>query len=149
MKIVGIYSFNNGKETIDQKYPHLLKEVERVLKRVSAKKAKTKESREKTMPGKILYNPKALNVAFKSEFAKYNWQNQRVPCEYPTQYYSPTYKPTKLNRGAFREMDFINFNKLGFIEAGIEIVPIKKFADQMSIGVSSFTPLLKLQFSPF
>lgn len=149
MKIVGIYSFNNGKETIDQKYPHLLKEVERVLKRVSAKKARTKESREKTMPGKILYNPKALNVAFKSEFAKYNWQNQRVPCEYPTQYYSPTYKPTKLNRGAFREMDFINFNKLGFIEAGIEIVPIKKFADQMSIGVSSFTPLLKLQFSPF
>lgn len=30
------------------------------------------------------------------------------------------------------------FNKLGFIDAGIEIVPIKKFADQMSTGVSYF-----------
>jgi predicted transcriptional regulator len=33
MKIVGVYSFNNGKETIDRKYPHLFKEVEKVIKR--------------------------------------------------------------------------------------------------------------------
>lgn len=163
MKIVGVYSFNKGKETIDRKFPHLLKEVEKVVKQISAKKAKTKESREKTMPGKILYNPKALNKAFKEEFAKFGWKNRRVPCEYPTQYYSLTYKPSKLNKGAFREMDFIKeklgievqfgkyasmvynvcakmtiFNKLGFIDAGIEIVPIKKFADHMSTGVSYF-----------
>lgn len=163
MKIVGVYSFNKGKETINQKYPHLLKEVEQVVRRVNARKAKTKKSREKTMPGKMLFNPKALNGAFKNEFAKFDWQDQRVPCEYPTRYYSPTYKPTKLNKGAFREMDFIKeklgievqfgkyafmvynvcakmtiFNKLGFIDAGIEIVPIKKFADQMSTGVSYF-----------
>jgi len=163
MKIVGVYSFNNGKETIDRKYPHLLKEVEKVINRVSAKKAKTKESREKTMPGRILYNPKALNKAFKIQFDRFGWQNRRVPCEYPTQYYCPTYKPAKLDKGAFREMDFIKeklgievqfgkyafmvynvcakmtiFNRLGFIDAGIEIVPIKKFADQMSTGVSYF-----------
>lgn len=64
MKIVGIYSFNKGKETIDQKYPHLRKEVEKVVKRVSAKKAKTKESREKTMPGKILYKPQGSQQGF-------------------------------------------------------------------------------------
>jgi hypothetical protein len=147
------------KKTIDRKYHHLLKEVEKVIERVSAKKVKTKKSREKTMRGKILYNPKALNKAFKDEFAKFNWQNRRLSIEYPTQYYSPTYKPAKLNKGAFREMDFIKeklgievqfgkyafmvynvcakmtiFNKLGFIDAGIEIVPIKKFADQMSTG---------------
>lgn len=163
MKIVGVYSFNNGKETVEQKYTHLLKEVEQVISRVNAQKAKTKKSREKTMPGKILFNPKALNKAFKNEFAKFGWQNRRVPCDYPTQYYSPTYKPNKLNKGAFREMDFIKeklgievqfgkyafmvynvcakmtiFNKLGFIDAGIELVPIKKFADQMSTGVSYF-----------
>ncbi|HEY4611351.1 MAG TPA: BglII/BstYI family type II restriction endonuclease [Bacteroidota bacterium] len=163
MNIVGIYSFNNGKETIDKRYPHLFNEVEKVIARVSASKAKTKKSREKTMRGKILYNPKALNKKFKQEFTAYGWQNQRVPCEYPTQYYSASYKPTKLNKGAFREMDFIKeslgievqfgkyafmvynvcakmtiFNKLGFINAGIEIVPIKKFADQMSTGVSYF-----------
>ncbi|MBM4177010.1 MAG: restriction endonuclease [Ignavibacteria bacterium] len=163
MKIVGIYSFNNGQETIDRKYPHLLKEVIQVISKVSAQKAKTKKSEEKTMPGKMLYNPKALNKAFKYEFDKFKWKDQRVPCEYPTQFYSPDYKPAKLNKGAFREMDFIKeklgievqfgkyafmvynvcakmtiFNKLGFIDAGIEIVPIKKFADQMSTGVSYF-----------
>ena len=30
------------------------------------------------------------------------------------------------------------FNKMGFINAGIEIVPIKRFADEMSTGVSYF-----------
>ncbi len=163
MKIVGIYSFNGGRETVCKKYPHLLKEVELVIKRVSAKRAKTKESLEKIMPGKMLYNPKALNESFKREFSKFDWQNQRIVCDYPTQYYRATYKPSKLNKGAFREMDFIKeklgievqfgkyafmvynvcakmtiFNKFGFIDSGIEIVPIKKFADQMSTGVSYF-----------
>lgn len=30
------------------------------------------------------------------------------------------------------------FNKLGYIDAGVEIVPIKQFADHMSTGVSYF-----------
>jgi len=163
MKIVGIYSFNNGKETIEKKYPHLLKEVKQVIKKVNAQKAKTKLSREKTMPGKMLFNPKVLNKTFKDEFSKFNWKNQRVVCEYPMEFYLPAYKPAKLNKGAFREMDFIKeklgievqfgkyafmvynvcakmtiFNNFGYIDSGIEIVPIKKFADQMSTGVSYF-----------
>ncbi|MBU2445626.1 MAG: restriction endonuclease [Bacteroidetes bacterium] len=163
MKIVGIYSFKNGKEIIDKKYPQLLKEVEIVIGKISAKKAKTKKSKEKTMPGKMLFNPKALNKSFKNEFTKFGWQDHRVPCEYPTQYYTQGFNPPKLNKGAFREMDFIKeklgievqfgkyafmvynvcakmtiFNKLGYIDTGIEIVPIKKFADQMSTGVSYF-----------
>ena len=30
------------------------------------------------------------------------------------------------------------FHRMGFIDAGIEVVPIKSFADQMSTGVSYF-----------
>ena len=30
------------------------------------------------------------------------------------------------------------FNKRGFINSGVEIVPIKQFADEMSTGVSYF-----------
>ena len=30
------------------------------------------------------------------------------------------------------------FKNLGFIDAGVEIVPVKRFADQMSTGVSYF-----------
>ena len=32
----------------------------------------------------------------------------------------------------------IIFNKMGFIDSGIEIVPMKQFADDMSTGVSYF-----------
>jgi hypothetical protein len=34
------------------------------------------------------------------------------------------------------------FSKLGHIDSGIEIVPIKRFADQMSTGVSYFEQFL-------
>ena len=30
------------------------------------------------------------------------------------------------------------FNKMGVIDTGIEIVPVKRFADEMSTGVSYF-----------
>jgi len=163
MKIVGIYSFNGGKEYIEKKYPSLLREVRSVIKKVDAPLAKTKKSLEKTMPGKMLYNPKALNAAFKVEFSKYSWQKQKVACEYSNAYCLGKYKSDSQSWGAFREMDFLKnklgvevqfgkyafmvynvcakmtiFNKLKFIDAGIEIVPIKEFADQMSTGVSYF-----------
>jgi hypothetical protein len=163
MKILGIYSFNRGNEVIKQKYPDLLDEVNEVIKRVNASKCKIKKSQEKTMPGQILYSPVALNEAFKREFTKLSWQSKRVACEYPTQYYIPGFTPPKLNKGAFREIDFIKrklgievqfgkyafmvynvcakmtiFKKLGFIDEGIEIVPVKSFVDYMSSGVSYF-----------
>jgi len=163
MRIVGIYSFNQGKEIIEKKYSALLKEVKGIISQVEAKRFKTKKSKEKTMRGKILYSPIALNKSFQKKFMKLGWKNQRVLCDYPTQYYTPDYKPSRLGKGAFREMDFIKgrlgievqfgkyafmvynvcakmtiFHKLGYIDAGIEIVPVKKFADQMSTGVSYF-----------
>ena len=163
MRIVGIFSFNNGKETVHKEYGNLLREVETAISRVNAQKAKTKESREKTMRGRMLFDPKALNKAFKAEFGNLGWRSIRVRCDYPTQYYTSDYKPADLNKGAFREMDFIKdnlgievqfgkyafmvynvcakmtiFNKLGYIKAGVEIVPVKQFAEEMSSGVSYF-----------
>lgn len=148
---------------IQQKYRPILNKVEHIIDQVVSGKYKTKKSREKTMNGRKLYSPKRLNAAFKKHFTKLDWNNHRVPCQYPTQYYVSSYTPSKLNKGAFREMDFVKeklgievqfgkyafmvynvcakmtiFNKLGFIDAGIEIVPIKQFADQMSTGVSYF-----------
>lgn len=163
MRIVGIYSFNKGREVIEHNYSGLLNEVKLAIESVDSRNHKTKKSREKTMPGRRLFSPKRLNAAFKKHFHKLGWQNQRVPCEYSSKFYTDTYAASKLNKGAFREMDFIKgklgievqfgkyafmvynvcakmtiFNKLGFIDAGVEIVPIKKFADQMSTGVSYF-----------
>ena len=163
MNIAGLFSFKGGKDVINAKYPHLLKEVKQAIAGVDANKHRTKSSKEKTMPGRMLYSPRSLNKSFKEEFGKFEWKTVRVKCEYPTEYYASEYDPEPISKGAFREMDFVKeklgvevqfgkyafmvynvsakmtiFHRLGFIDVGIEIVPIKEFAEQMSTGVSYF-----------
>ena len=65
MKIAGIYSFNDGREIIEEQFVTELRDVEQVIATVDSEKHKTKTSREKTMPGRKLYSPRALNKAFK------------------------------------------------------------------------------------
>jgi hypothetical protein len=161
--VAGVYSFKGGREYIDEHYPELLKEIRAVISAVSAEDHRTKESKEKTMLGRLLYDPAALNETIKHDFFGRRWKAVRVPCEYPTKYYAPDYAPDTLNKGAFREMDFVKeklgvevqfgkyafmvynvcakmtiFRNLGYIDAGVEVVPIKRFADEMSTGVSYF-----------
>jgi len=163
MKIVGVYSFNKGKDILEERYRSQLREVERIIAAVDSGRHKTKTSREKTTPGKRVYSPSALNKTFKQEFDKQDWHNHRVPCQYPTQYYVPTYKPSASSAGAFRDMDFVKnrvgvevqfgksafmvcnvcakmaiFHNLNIIDVGIEIVPVKDFVAEMSTGVSYF-----------
>ena len=56
MRIVGVFSFNNGQEVVRKQYPHLLKEVEQAIAAVRAEDHLTKKSKEKTMPDKLLYS---------------------------------------------------------------------------------------------
>lgn len=167
MNIVGRYSFNQGEEYIKEKYPHLLEEIETIISQVDADRFKTKRSKEKTMPGRMLYNPRTLNIRFDKLFAQKGWIKKRIPCKYPEDYYVSGYKPKVFHKGAFREMDFIKeklgveiqfgkyafmvynvcakmtiFKNAGFIDAGVEVVPIKEFADEMSTGVSYFEQFL-------
>jgi hypothetical protein len=44
MKIVGMYSFNGGAETVQGKYARELDEVRQILSRVNAKRHRTKTS---------------------------------------------------------------------------------------------------------
>jgi hypothetical protein len=161
--IAGIYSFNNGKEIVASRFAAELHDVEQIIAAVDSSQHKTKSSREKTMPGKILYSPPSLNKAFRREFEARGWHNHRVKCSYPTQYYTSGYSPHLSSRGAFRAMDFVKsrvgveiqfgkyafmvynvcakmtiFHNLGVIDVGIEIVPLKDFVAQMSSGVSYF-----------
>lgn len=163
MILAASYSFNNGETTIKEKYPDLLHEVMGAITAVSAPDCKTKESKEKTMTGDMLYSPVALNKQFKDYLLPRGWRTLRVKCEYATEYYTPGYVPKKLRKGAFREMDFLKrklgievqlgkyafmvynvaakmtiFRNLGHIDTGLEIVPVKALADQMSSGVSYF-----------
>jgi len=161
--IAGMYSFNGGRETIESYFSKELSEIIQVINQVDSESCKIKESQEKTMLGKLLYSPPRLNKAFKSRFTKLGWDSHKITCDYPTQYYVSGYTPSATYKKAFREMDFVKnavgievqFGKYAFmvynvcakmtifhnqsiIEVGIEIVPIKDFANQMSTGVSYF-----------
>ncbi|NJL92700.1 MAG: restriction endonuclease [Anaerolineae bacterium] len=163
MLIGGLYSFKHGREIIEAQYPGTFAEVEHTVVSIDARNYLTKESAEKTMVGRMLYSPKGLNKAFKEAFFAKGWVNRRVSCDYSKLYYVNGYQPASSTQGAFRDMDFIKnhvgvevqfgkyafmvynvcakmtiFHKLGFINVGIEIVPVKEFADQMSTGVSYF-----------
>jgi len=163
MIIAGIYSFNNGEDVIRSQYPDELEEVKQIIAAVDSTQCKTKTSREKTMPGRTLYSPRALNRAFTKEFELRGWGKYKVQCDYPTNYYVSGFTTNSSSKGAFREMDFTKnrvgvevqfgkyafmvynvcakmtiFHNLGVIDVGIEIVPIKLFAEEMSTGVSYF-----------
>jgi len=116
----------------------------------------------------MLYNPRELNRCFKNKFKEKKWTSHKEICLYSSQYYTEIYKNKGKNKSndtinAYREMDFIKeklgieiqlgkyafmvynvcakmtiFNKLGIIDTGIEIVPIKELAKEMSTGVSYF-----------
>ena len=105
MIIAAEFSFNQGKGILKRGRESLLNEVERVITEVNAEECKTKKSKEKTMPGKILYSPVALNKAFKVGFNKRGWENQKVQCEYSRDFYREGYTPPEPSRGAFRDMD--------------------------------------------
>ncbi len=163
MILKGIYSFNDGLTIIERDFQAELQEVMEIIRSVDAKARKNKISAEKTMQGRVLYSPRSLNKAFRMEFNSRGWRKHREWCEYPTQYYIEGYDPSPSIRGAFREMDFVKnrvgvevqfgkyafmvynvaakmtiFHNLGVIDVGIEIVPLKELADQMSTGVSYF-----------
>jgi len=163
MIIAGIYSFNGGQEVVEARYAAEFGEINRIIAAVDGEAHRTKVSKEKTMPGKMLYKPSSLNKAFRAEFEASGWRKHKVLCESRTDFYVSGYTPETLSRGAFREMDFIKnrlgvevqfgkyafmvynvcakmtiFNKMGLIDVGVEIVPVKAFADGMSTGVSYF-----------
>ena len=78
MIIAGSYSFNNGLNTLEQEYPKLLTEIRDIIAEVDSTSCKTKKSREKTMPGRLLYNPKQLNAIFEKLFMAKGWEKKKV-----------------------------------------------------------------------
>jgi hypothetical protein len=165
MRIAARYSFNNGEEKITKKFPKLLSEIEDVIRDIDAHQLKTKKSEEKTKQLRMLFDPQALNNAFKAGFKdKGGWKPVKVPCVYSDEYYVDGYKPTRIRgKGAFREMDFVKdqlgvevqfgkyafmvynvcakmtiFKNLGHIQCGVEIVPVRGFTVEMSTGVAYF-----------
>lgn len=162
MKIINIYSFKNGKGFIKRKHANELEEVIKAIELLDATTCLTKESKEKTMRGKLLFSPPDMNKFLKTSLHALNWTKQVDGKK--KQYSEPRHA---FGKGRFREMDGIKnkvgleiqfgkyafmgydifskmiiFKNLGYIECGIEIVPGNELVKDMSTGVSSFEQLL-------
>jgi len=78
MKVVEKYSHLNGLEFLLVHKPNLWREIQYVIGSVNAENCRTKVSKEKTMRGKLLYSPIAMNKAFKELLRGRGWEESRV-----------------------------------------------------------------------
>jgi hypothetical protein len=84
MRIAQKYSHLNGEEYLIVHHSNLYKEIIDVIGAVDASLYLTKESKEKTKKGAMLYSPTELNKAFNVKFRSLNWNESRY------QYYITT-----------------------------------------------------------
>ncbi len=78
MRLRAKYSHMNGEEYLLVHRANLWREVRDVIAEVDAEACRTKVSREKTMPGKMLYSPQDMNAAFKKGFEARGWKERRA-----------------------------------------------------------------------
>jgi len=78
MKIAETYSHLNGLEFLLVHQPRLWKEIEKVIISVDAEACRTKVSKEKTMKGRLLCSPIAMNSFFSKLLRAHGWQESRV-----------------------------------------------------------------------
>jgi len=77
MRIAARYSHLNGLEYMLVHHKNLWDEIQSVIANVDAEACKTKKSKEKTMRGRLLYSPKAMNDEFKVSFENLGWNQRR------------------------------------------------------------------------
>ena len=156
MKVGGIYSFNHAQNVIDARNAEELSEIFAVIEAINVSMYRRMVAQE--------FGSTPFKKAFEHEFIAKGWQaNVQVQCDYPTDFYTSDYSPPTSSQITYREMDFVKnrlgvgvqfvnyssmvynvcakmtiFHNEGFIDAGVEIVPLKELASDMSSGVSYF-----------
>lgn len=75
MRIVEKYSHLNGEEYLIVHHNGVYQEIREIIQSVEADRFKTKVSKEKTMRGRVLYNPNELNGELKRLFGEKDWKD--------------------------------------------------------------------------
>jgi hypothetical protein len=163
MKIINTYSFKGGEKFVKQKHAKELKEIVNAITALDATLCLTKESKEKTKKGQVLFSPVDMNNYLKLVFHQKGWTLKAEDSK-KRKFVEPRHA---FGKGRFREMDGIKnkvgleiqfgkyafmgydifskmiiFKNLGYIECGVEVVPSSELVKLMSTGVSSFEQLL-------
>jgi hypothetical protein len=152
MRIVYEYSHLGGSEILQVRYPVINQEIYHAIAAVRGNR--TKESKEKTKKGKLLYSPIDMNDQYKTYFNKIGFRELRNT-------YTITIPNSEISiSGAYKQVDFVKekvlvevqFGKYAFMfydmakfqyffnenkaDVGVEIVPCHSLHHQMSSGVS-------------
>jgi len=152
MKVVYEYSHLGGSEILKVRFPEIEKDIKEIISEVKGKRIK--ESKEKTMKGKMLYSPKDMNQQFKEAFESRGYRELK-------DIYTITLPNSDIKiSNVFKQIDFVKdkglievqFGKYAFMfydlakfqyffnenkaEVGVEIVPCHALHVQMSTGVS-------------
>ncbi len=151
MRIGGVYSYKHGEKIIGTDYPLEMRDIEEAVRAIEV------------APSAGIYRNKLLTAAFAREFESRKWKRHDERVEYVRQPYTGNNVPAGEVVVLERLLDFVKnrvglevnfktpplpicsvpaqmtiFHNLGIIDVGIEIVPLKDLADQMSSGVSYF-----------
>lgn len=78
MRIEAYYSHLNGYEWLEVRRKGFWEQIEATVASIDAESCRTKISKEKGMLGKTLYDPAALNAAFKLSLERKGWRESRV-----------------------------------------------------------------------
>lgn len=108
MKIINTYSFMDGEKFLKQKHSKELNDVFDAIEIMDAEFCLTKESKEKTKKGQILFSPVDMNNQLKSAFYKEGWTTKASDNK-KKKFVEPRHA---FGKGRFREMDGIK-NKVG------------------------------------
>ncbi len=153
MRKVYEYSHLGGAEILQVRYPKINIQIDSVTENIKGLK-KLKQSKEKTMPGTLLYSPVDINTRFAAAFHRLGFHEIRDTYTIKLPHYAPTIP------GVFKQIDFVKervlvevqFGKYAFMfydmakfqyffnenkaDVGVEIVPCHAMHKQMSTGVS-------------
>lgn len=161
MKLAAQFSFKGGLQEITGRYPMQFDEILEAIRTIDLKPAKSTARRRTPRPGQKFYHPAALNEAFRAELHPKGWKRVLIDCEVHSTDHPNVGNARRNLEGAFHEMEFVKdrlaidlqlrplpicsvcakmtiFRNLDFIDCGIEIVPVKALALEMSSGVSYF-----------
>lgn len=137
-----------GKEILSVKYPTLMQEIIDILIKTPIPPA-SKKSKEKTMPGKIVWSGNDFNIPLKRAFQSAGWKKIRLKLEYE--------KFKGFIEGDFHKervglevqfgkyfavdtdfMKFEIFHNKGMIDLCVEIVPSSELHKNMYTGPPHF-----------
>lgn len=135
MRVVYEYSHLGGAEILKVHYPEIDAEIYDAISQVTARRLK--QSREKTMMGRMFFSPKDLNAQFDAAFRARGFDELRD--RYTIRIPDSVLIEVQFGKYAFMFYDmakfqyFFNENKA---QVGIEIVPAHALQREMSSGVS-------------